>query len=109
MSNKALDIDTIKIKKCKKFGYANPAQWLCVTDDDRELYIRYRDGWFSITELNLEDMLEPPDIFCEKIGCDLHGHMSTDEMIIAAKNILDFTDCTYVSLNEHPFVDQSKR
>ena len=96
--------ELIKIKSCQSTGYACPATWFCETCDLRYLYIRYRDGWFSIEETCIDCVEDGLTIFCEKIGEDNDGYMDTNKMLEASKEILDFSDCIYLPLENQVFI-----
>lgn len=69
----------MKLRLLDKTCDACPAQWEGETEDGRDIYIRYRWGYLSVT-LNpwTEDSEE---IFVRQIGGEYDGSMGTKEML----------------------------
>jgi len=88
----------IKIKNYTKTCFACPAQWECLTDDGKYVYIRYRNGYLRAGIADSEEKFWNQDnkesiynIFNELIGEESDGFMEFDEMSLMLKDKLDFS------------------
>lgn len=63
----------VKVKKVVKTCEACPAQWEGITDDNRQVYMRYRWGCLSIRIGSQGDMSEFAAVHGEEILCVEHG------------------------------------
>ena len=88
----------IKIKQFTKTRFACPAQWECLTDDGKYVYIRYRNGYLRAGIADSEEKFWNQDnfknlynIFNENIGEEHDGFMEFDEMKLILNDKLDFS------------------
>lgn len=61
---------------------ACPAQWEGLTDDDREVYVRYRWGWLSVLVGNptIDFSKCEQEVFAKKLGDEYDGCLDYDEL-----------------------------
>lgn len=57
----------VKVRKIVKTCYACPSQWEGITDDNRQIYVRYRSGCLSIRVGAAGDMSEFGGVHGEEI------------------------------------------
>lgn len=78
------------IKEYTQTCYACPSQWECVTDDGRDIYIRYRWGNLNIYINAFTDKEEL--IFHDSIGGGLDGLLSTEKLMKITSEVLDWSE-----------------
>jgi len=87
----------IKVNKIVKTCDFCPAQWEGITDDNRQIYVRYRLGTFSIKLGNPNDM-EPfaavngTEVLRTDYGEELGGTMTYSELKELAKVYVQFPE-----------------
>ena len=73
----------ITVTKAERTCSACPAQWDALTDDDREVYVRYRHGWLTVSVGDPGDHSEfagvrGAEIVCENLGSS--GFLSYNDL-----------------------------
>ena len=79
-----------KVKCCEQTCFANPCRWYIRTIENHYIYARYWWGYLTLTLNVFNSMSEP--IYCEMIGDESDGVLSTSELIEHTKSILDWND-----------------
>ncbi len=87
----------IKITKILGYGGACPFQIDALTDDDRLIYGRYRNGYLRVRIGKTGDLSEDAAvlgdlIFQKDLGRPFHGYMSLEEFKNHTKETLDFSE-----------------
>lgn len=101
----------IKIKSCIKTCPMFPAQWECVTEDEKIVYIRYRGGWFKVLLSPFRGLVLPgldkwETLIDKTIGDG--GIMSTSQMMGFTKGLLDFEGCEFTKNIEDEHEDEEE-
>jgi len=74
-----------KVIEIERTCFACPSQWEGKLDDGREIYIRYRNGNFSV-------LIDDETVMKKRLSISEEDQYLTDEeMIVATEDILDWT------------------
>jgi hypothetical protein len=87
-------MDKIKIDTCKNSKTICPSQWNLTTEDDHDIYVRYRWGHLSA----VADPFSGTDrvLFGWESGDNLDGFMTTQTMTRLLSEILDFSNAEFI-------------
>ena len=84
----------VKVSSIRKTCYACPAQWEGLTDDGRHVYVRYRWGWLTVQVASAPgkgiDYLRGPFLVEQRLGDDLDGTLSYDDLRFVTKDVLEW-------------------
>lgn len=70
-----------RVAEVNRTCFACPSQWNVKLDDDRWLYVRYRSGWFSVTDWITVDGEMGEDLYGSQVGGGLDGFMEDEVMM----------------------------
>lgn len=87
----------VKVEKVVKTCDGCPAQWEGITDDNRQIYVRYRWGCLSICLGKVGDMSEfggvrGEEIFFTDRNDEYHGVMDYAELKELSAGVVDFPE-----------------
>ncbi len=94
----------VRVKKVVKTCEACPAQWEGITDDNRQVYVRYRWGCLSIGMGSKDDMSEYAAVDGEEIlsikhGRNLDGTLEYSGMKCLSAGIVEFPESESVDID----------
>jgi len=84
----------IEVKKFEMTCGACPSQWEGRTIDNRPIYARYRWGFLSVyvgeTGGDVYNAINTMQVYGEQLGDEMHGVMSTEELINITSGIVNW-------------------
>lgn len=80
--------DKFKVVKMIRTCTACPSQWDGTTAGSNYLYFRYRWGYLSVD-------FEGDNIISERLGDDMDGWLTREQLEEKTKEWLDFSECTW--------------
>jgi hypothetical protein len=85
----------VKVTSLFKTCNSCPSQWEGGTQDNRQIYIRYRYGRLTVSVGDVGDddefaAVRGEVIFSDDIGDDLDGYLSDDEMRERLRGVVEF-------------------
>lgn len=85
----------IRVRNIRVTGVDCPSQWEAVSEDGRQIYIRYRLGRLSVrvSAVPTRDIWEAVDgeeIMSKKIGGEYDGEMTTAQMQLNTIGIIEW-------------------
>ena len=93
------DVAPLEVTELRQTSPASPAQWEGTTSDGRIVYVRYRSGWLEAgIGSSLDEAVDasasldgfPDLLYREKIGGDLDGDLTQDEVLTRLSQVFSY-------------------